>query len=380
MKKLTLMLTALIIFAGCSKKAELSYTVTEKGGIKYFSNQNKPSDLTFKIEPKLLFSIEGDVESDDTLRTFTNVSDIETDSRGNIFLFDNQKSSIKKFDKDGNYLLSFGARGNGPGEFPAAFDIIILNDFVYVQSFTNLQMVKYDTDGKYIENIPYESGGLVVGEALRKAGKNILGYINSTENKEGTYYFGNNLVLFSPEFKKLATLREWNEKFDPQNVDFFKSICKYTSDGKKIFVAENSTTEYAVNVFDMDGKKSEEIKFPYARIQNNEEEEAYIGKNLQLGVDGQRLEQKRTFKRSVNDLFTDKNGNLLVRRSFERTSENKNDFLVDVFKDGVYLNTVSIPNLISEDIMVNFANTVRFEGDRIYQVMNDEAKINVYSY
>jgi hypothetical protein len=92
------------------------------------------------------------------------------------------------------------------------------------------------------------------------------------------------------------------------------------------------------------------------------------------------LEQKKTFKRSVNDLFIDRYGRLLARKSVERKAENKDQFIVDVFKDGIFLNTVTIPGLIGQDIMVNFANTVRFFGDKIYQVIPDEAKVNVYTY
>ncbi len=385
MRTIPVMILILVCFlsvTSCSKEKDLNYTLTEKDGIKYFSNQNRPSDPDLTIEPKLIFTIDGDSDTGDSTRIFTSTSDMDIDDDGNIYIFDNIKGSIKKFDSSGNYIKSFGKRGQGPGEFPVAFDLVVQNGIIYVQSFTNLQMVKFDPDGNYIENVPYESGGLVVGEGLRSVpgSPNILGYVNATENREGVYYFGNNLVIFGPDFKKLAVLREWNEKFDPANVDFFKSICKYTAGNGKIYVAENSLSDYRINVFDYSGKRTEEIRFPYARIQNNDEEENYIKKNLRLSVDGERLEQKRTYKRSVNEMFVDKFGRLLVRRSFERNENNRNKFIADVFKDGVYLNTVTIPGLIGEDTMVNFSNSIHFRGNRIYQNVHAEAKVNVYEY
>ena len=378
---IVLVLTAVIMFS-CSKSSDQNYTVSERNGIKYFSNRNIPSDPEAKIEPVLLFTITGDIGEADSPESFYYIVDIDIDNEGNIYLFDISSHSVKKFDENGAFVTSFGKRGIGPGEYPHAYDIVVQNGLVTVQSFTNLQMVKFDTDGNFIENVTYEGGPLSLGNALIPIPGNInmIGYKNDVEHRDGAIYVRNRLVIYDIDFNDIKTLWEYNEKIDPYSLDIFGFTVKYSAANNRIYIADNSMLSYNIAVFDYDGTRIKEIRFPYSRLSFNPDEEKYLRSKVNL-VDGDtRIEQKKTYKRAVNDLFVDRYGRLLVRRSVERNEKNKNDFTVDIFKDGVYLNTTVIPGLIGEDMMSNFSNTVIFRGDRIYQVLTDEAKVNVYTY
>jgi hypothetical protein len=129
----------------------------------------------------------------------------------------------------------------------------------------------------------------------------------------------------------------------------------------------------------MTGKKIQQIKNNYARIEYNDYELRRI-KTLQLSVDGEALEQKKSYKKSINDLLFDKYGRLLVCSSIVRNEENRNDFMVDIYKDGIYLNTVKVDELIGEDFVQRFDSKIYFFGDKIYEVVNGESKINIYGY
>ncbi len=48
---------------------------------------------------------------------FRQIADVAVNSKGEIFVADEQLTEIRKFDKEGKHLLTFGRRGQGPGEF-----------------------------------------------------------------------------------------------------------------------------------------------------------------------------------------------------------------------------------------------------------------------
>jgi hypothetical protein len=54
---------------------------------------------------------------DDENYMFYRVKNIEVDNQGNIYVLDAGSHRVQKYDKDGNYLLTIGKRGQGPGEF-----------------------------------------------------------------------------------------------------------------------------------------------------------------------------------------------------------------------------------------------------------------------
>ena len=149
----------MILFVGCGKnEGQKIYEVINKNGVDIYVNKKKPADVTATLELKHLLTILGDIDTEDSTRMFNEIEDLEVDSEGNIFLFEARKGKIMKFDKSGKYITSFGKLGNGPGEFPFAFDLVSVEDTLYVKSFTNKQMVKFDNNGKYIQKLPYTSG------------------------------------------------------------------------------------------------------------------------------------------------------------------------------------------------------------------------------
>ncbi|MCK4981116.1 MAG: 6-bladed beta-propeller [Candidatus Delongbacteria bacterium] len=377
----SLIMIIMILFVGCGKnEGAKTYNVINKDGVDIYVNKKQPSDTTATLVLKHFLTILGDVDTDDSTRIFNEIEDVEIDSQGNIFLFEARKGKIMKFDKSGKYITSFGKLGNGPGEFPFAFDLVSVEDTLYVKSFTNKQMVKFDNNGKYIQNFPYTSGGLTIGEILRSVSdEKIVGYVNKTEPIDDGILFGNNLVLLNKKFEELSVLREYSIKYNPKNIRYYETVTKFTSGDGKIFVAENDENGYRINVFDMNGKMIQQIKNNYARLEYNQDELAKI-KTLNLSVDGEALAEKKSYKKSINDLFYDKYGRLLVCASIKRNEENKSNFIVDIYKDGIYLNTTKVENLIGEDFVQRFDSRIYFFGDKVYEVVNGEAKINIYTY
>ncbi len=71
-------------------------------------------DLTIAKEQQI-----GELDGPEEL-TFVDIADVAVNSIGDIYAADRRLNEIRKFDKDGKYLLTVGRPGQGPGEFQRA--------------------------------------------------------------------------------------------------------------------------------------------------------------------------------------------------------------------------------------------------------------------
>jgi 6-bladed beta-propeller len=83
---------------------------------------------------------------------FRQPTDIAWDSKGNTYVSDGYiNSRVAKFDKNGDWVMSFGEPGKGPGQFNTPHAIVIDNqDNVYVGDRGNQRVQIFDTSGKYL--------------------------------------------------------------------------------------------------------------------------------------------------------------------------------------------------------------------------------------
>jgi hypothetical protein len=82
---------------------------------------------------------------------FRQPTDVAWDSQGNIYITDGYiNSRVAKFDKNGDWVKSWGEKGSGPGEFNTPHNIVIdAADHLYVADRNNRRIQVFDTDGKY---------------------------------------------------------------------------------------------------------------------------------------------------------------------------------------------------------------------------------------
>ena len=82
---------------------------------------------------------------------FRQPTDIAWDSKGNSYISDGYVNSrVAKFDKDGNWVKSWGSKGTGQGQFVIPHSIAIDNaDNVFVGDRTNHRIQVFDTDGNF---------------------------------------------------------------------------------------------------------------------------------------------------------------------------------------------------------------------------------------
>lgn len=87
-----------------------------------------------------------------------NPMDIAIDSSGNLYVVDTGFCLVKKFDQFGNFVMSFGGRGNGDGKFRNPRGIAVDDDgFIYVSDYGTAenndaqdQIEKFDSSGNFV--------------------------------------------------------------------------------------------------------------------------------------------------------------------------------------------------------------------------------------
>jgi DNA-binding beta-propeller fold protein YncE len=84
---------------------------------------------------------------------FHNPTGIACDAKGDVWVVDTNNHRVQKFDgKLGGYLMKFGSRGNGEGQFNAPWGIAVdrVRGYIYVVDSANFRVQKFDMAGEFI--------------------------------------------------------------------------------------------------------------------------------------------------------------------------------------------------------------------------------------
>jgi hypothetical protein len=86
---------------------------------------------------------------------FRQVTDMAWDADGNAYISDGYiNSRVAKFDKDGNWLKSWGEPGGGPGQFNTPHSIAVdAQGRVYVADRGNRRIQVFDSEGTFLRQI-----------------------------------------------------------------------------------------------------------------------------------------------------------------------------------------------------------------------------------
>jgi hypothetical protein len=113
------------------QKAEWKGTIQEVDGVTVVKNPKEPmyGELILDLEEDLCIGRE-----DDENYQFYRASGLAVDSEDNIYVVDAGNRHIQKFNKNGNYILTIGRKGQGPGEFelPTGLKIDDTTGHIYV--------------------------------------------------------------------------------------------------------------------------------------------------------------------------------------------------------------------------------------------------------
>jgi 6-bladed beta-propeller len=128
----------------------------DSSDIPVVENPSTPPGEHRVIHTELLWSV-GDDEENDPLMGY--ISKVLADDQGRVFLLDAQLSQIYVYGPDGEFVQSFGAEGDGPGEFRKPQGMFFLSaDRIAVTQMMPPKICVFRTDGEILGtlDLPHE--------------------------------------------------------------------------------------------------------------------------------------------------------------------------------------------------------------------------------
>ena len=329
-----IILSAALFVVSCGKK-ESTYEVSEVNGIRVTRNTGEPADSTLAITVKEAAVIEmtNEEEPEKTIRQLTS---IDVDSEGNIYILDASKARISKFDSSGSFIESFGTSGQGPGEFQRPQHLIISSDTIIVSDFGTWKLVKFDLEGKY-------SGEKQFADYYQFPAKPEVfgdGYISFTQftkaDESGQRTNVISLGLYDKNFEHVKDIYQAESIIDLSvEYDATSFGIKHRISNNELFISENSKTEYIIDVYDLNGERIRQIRKNHIRVKAPQE---LIDKQKEMN------EKRGTkflteYNNAISSITSDKYNRLWVGSAKQEKEEG---VWYDVFENDIFLARVKI--------------------------------------
>lgn len=144
---LILSITVMALLIACGSTDEF-YTIEIIDGVRTVHNI-KP---LWGDDPRVGLELTqkyGNLDSNDDNYLLFRPSDVAVDSKGDVYVLDRGNNRIQKYNRKGEYLLTIGKEGQGPGEFmsPLRFSIT-KDDTIIVSDIQNSRFQLFSSDGE----------------------------------------------------------------------------------------------------------------------------------------------------------------------------------------------------------------------------------------
>ncbi|MBD3195366.1 MAG: 6-bladed beta-propeller [Candidatus Lokiarchaeota archaeon] len=306
-----------------------------ENGIEVIQNHIEPYEIngepyTFALEKELTISQE---RKDLVDRGMMSMGEFTVDSNGNIYIvgWENKKDLIYKLDSEGNFITSFGQKGQGPGELEMPTWPGISGNKFYI-SDRGKKIVLFDEDGHLYKENRFKTR-VTNGDILKNGNYLFWGGWSGYKTNAYSQY---NLSLFSPEFKKIRDLDVYklhyrNERLAP----YF--MWRVRND--RIYII-NEERGYEFLIYDLDGNLIRKIQKDYKPVSPSLEiKKAILGPQYQ--ETGKRNEYVPNPLPPIKLFMVDDQGRLFVM-TYEKGST-RGEFIYDIFNsEGVFIGRKSL--------------------------------------
>lgn len=129
----------------------------------------KSSTKRLKLQTELTIGVR---DGDERLM-FGRPTKVVVDSKDNIYVLDHGYQRIRKYNEKGEYLLTVGRQGEGPGEYPNPLTIAIdQQDRLYVAGL-GTRIIIYDESGEYLKEFKHDFPGSVIKSLAADSRNNV---------------------------------------------------------------------------------------------------------------------------------------------------------------------------------------------------------------
>lgn len=351
MRKLISLVFILSLFIHCGPKHDEIERINE-AGVEVVINHLEPYEI--KGEPSNLHIEEEfiiDLEREDLIELgIKEVTGFDVDSSSNIYFRFSASSEdcIFKFDAKGNFLLSFGRKGQGPGELetPRYLRVNELEQIV-VSDAGRKKLCFYENNGDFIKEIGFTANYRM---ATIFENGNILVMKGSFNREEGRAEFP--ILLCNEDFEEIKMLHpgRWIPNFAlAKKVNLLRSYSDFNVWGisKGLIYVGNYGSGYEFLIYDMEGNLLRKIRKKYNKVKVPDQLKEEIFDWYKNNFDSFEQVKKKTyfpdFFPPFQFFFLDEKGRLYVM-TYEK-GKGPNDYIYDVFNpDGLFVGRIELEN------------------------------------
>lgn len=355
MKKLLMILPlalTMCFMAGCQGK---------KANVEKFMEDGVEVVLNFSLSeskseyPVLSPILSIDTENDELAEYGLNdIWGFDVNSSGDIFIFNHplsQEGLILKFKGTGEFIKSFGRRGQGPGEIqlPLYQKINLINE-VSVLDFGGQKLIVFDEFGDIVREFKPEIRIFDRGILLPLTNGNYL--YRNLEMDESRKSISLVLFLIDSKFEEIAELGRISIENPRLATQFMYPypLLTWGLSNMHIFVGLEEKG-YDIHVYDFEGQLIRKIRKKYTKVPFSEESgrqalkrwEAYGSISEKIVTPG--------YNPPFQHLFADELGRLFVV-TFE-PGNNEGEYMTDVFDtDGVLFSRLSLRLHLNKNVFL----------------------------
>lgn len=378
------MISVLSLFIFCGPKQDEVERIMEDG-VEVVINHLEPYKIKgesniLNLEEEFIIDLE---EESLAKAGIAEVGGFGVDGDGNIFFwnFESTEKFVFKFNKNGEYVESFGHFGQGPGEMEHVnhFRINEQNEII-VSDNNQKKLIVFSPDGDFVNELPIAPNHFIA--TLLENGK-ILAMKSIFKPEEGITE--SPIVLCDEDLKDVEVLNQgqklpnWVRAKKINGIGIYTNYYPWNIVKGNIYIG-NVGDEYEFLVFDQDGNLQKKIRKEYNPVKvPNEIKEKVIDmfKNhpvlIQMNID---VMDKVYFPDNMPPFqyfFTDDEGRLYVM-TYEK-GEGPRDFIYDIFnQEGFFTDRISLDNSGNENYVVWGGPFVaKAKNERLYCMREKES-------
>lgn len=345
----------LLLFISWNKqKTEWKGNIEVINGVTVVNNPTKPmyNEDVFSLKEELI--IGKTKGSEDFI--FSEVRDLDVDTKERIFILDYKEANIKVFDKSGEHINTIGRKGQGPGEFQRPSQIYLTpQNEILVNDPGARQIHFFSPDGTFKRSVSQTNMTFFNNPKVDQKGQIVANYM--IMDKKVIYV----LKKFDSRLKEVMKIFSTDIlKFPNLNPFFPKASWEITQEGNVIW---GFPEKYEFNIINSEGILIKKIIKDYNPIKITQEDKDSLIKKQFGGYDKVSPGVKIVWDDYYNayrDFTIDDEDRIFVR-TYEKIL-NGNGFYYDVFDSkGRYI--AKIPLKIQPQI---------WKKNRLYTIEEDE--------